>query len=174
MKRALVLALALACQTMTHAAGIPAHLTGIWATAESLYTGTTGQSALHLADDGLGVLVVSSAPAKRSAGAPDGDTPPRVVMALPARVTLEGDTVTVQVFMPDDKERPPPISCRYERAGPALTCGSSGNEPAIGMMTQRDTSLPADSQQMLANVRAWIAKTNATASAPRPAPATLP
>jgi hypothetical protein len=172
-KRALLLGLAVAWQLTAHAADvIPAHLTGVWGTAESLYAGTTGQSELHLQADGFGVLVGSSASPTLSSGPDKGKPGPRVVMGFPVRATWDGDIVTVAVFMPGEKNIPGPLPCRHEASGATLTCTMPDRGESV--MKRRSTTLPVDSVKLLKEMQAWLALEAGKAGGLPQAPSTRP
>jgi hypothetical protein len=143
---------------------LPAHLTGFWCTAESLYAGTVGQTELILADDGYGLFAGSTPPAHRLDGTNDGKPAPRAIIGSPVRVTLNGNMLTAHPFMPGGGKEAAEvatliISCRYDAAGPTLTCAG----PTGGPFTMRRISetIPAEVAQMLDAIRSQASATRA-------------
>jgi len=174
LKRACALALAAACTLPALADDlIPTHLTGVWGTAESLYAGTTAQSELHVQADGFGVLAGSTAPLIETAGPNKGKPAGRVVLGVPFRARLEGETLVVQPFNPDNpRDTGPSLRCRYEGAGPALHCTGEGKEtPNMKRLSASlDPRVAEGIQEMSVKLRAYAGK----ASALRPTPVTRP
>jgi hypothetical protein len=144
MKRVLSFAL-FACASAwgwaAHAANtLPDRLAGSWGTSASLFDGDTAQSMLHLAVDGYGLMAGSAAPPKPIIdGRTDASHTPRAVIGFPVHATLDGDTLTLQPFLPEGapaeqaaKAARIVITCRYEASGPALTCmGPDGTVNAM-------------------------------------------
>lgn len=158
MKHAITLALAIAWHLPLHAADtLPAQLAGIWGTAESLYTGTTAQSALQLEPDGFGILAGSSPPAT---GVDGGKQPPRAIIGFPVRATLLDDTLTLRAYWPgkidDAQAARMTLTCRYEKAVPALTC--TGPDKVAIVMRRLAATVDAEAATMIAAVRAQAAQ----------------
>ncbi|SFC62697.1 hypothetical protein [Massilia yuzhufengensis] len=177
-KRAILFALAAWQLSATAADVIPAHLVGVWGTAESLYAGTTAQAELYLQADGTGMLVGSSAPALHATGADKGKPDPtmRVVLGVPLRATLEGDVLSAQPFgMPGDRMPPPEeirVACRYDGASATLAC--KGPKPPDMLMKRRSATLPAEAVKAISDVFIAAAAYAGKAGAIRPAPSTQP
>jgi hypothetical protein len=179
LRHVVLFALVAACQLPAHAADtIPAHLAGVWGTAESLYTGTTAQSELHLSADGTGALAGSSPPLTHTAGPDKGKIEPRmrVILGVPVRGTVDGDVLTLQMVVKPGENGPTPeegrITCRFEARGQVLNC--SGTKPAgMGMKRLRDT-VPAEMADMIRGAIAEASGYAGKASALRPAPSTRP
>ena len=151
----LAMAMAYACQLSANAADIlPAYLVGTWGTAASLYEGRTGQSQMHLQADGFGVMVGSTPPAIRQDGVDDGQPAPRAIIGFPVRATLEGDVLKAQPFLPAQMVQQgsaPLIVCRYEAAGPALTC--TGPDKVPMPMKRHSATVPPEVASTIAGVR---------------------
>jgi hypothetical protein len=146
MSRLSLLALCVSCHLPVHAADVlPRHLTGTWGTAESLYAGVTGQTELLLLPDGLGAMRGSTPPALRADGIDDGKVAPRAIVGFPLRATADGDTITAKPFLPGGQQAAEvsrvTISCRYESAGPTLTCIGPDGVPMV-MRRVSDTVAP--------------------------------
>jgi len=149
------LALAAACCPSAHAADVlPAHLVGTWGTAPSLYDGTTGQSHLHFQADGFGVAVGSTPPTVRTDGVDDGKPAPRAVIGFGLRVRLDGEVLVAQPFLPGQPAQamPPPYRCRYDAAGPTLTCSVPTGGQALSLKRYHDT-LPDEVATMIEGLR---------------------
>jgi hypothetical protein len=158
MKRSILLTLITAWHLSLYAASdiLPTGLAGTWGTAESLYAGTTAQSALQLEADGFGILVGSTPPAKRLDGVDDGKPLPRAVIGFPVRASLDGDTLTLGAYWPGkidavQAERMH-LSCRYDAVTPALTC--TGPDKVAMVMRRLSDTVDADAAKMIAVVRA--------------------
>ncbi|MEW7849045.1 hypothetical protein AB2N08_10130 [Massilia aurea] len=134
---------------------LPSHLTGTWGTAESLYVGNTGQTDLHLAADGVGIMVGSTPPPQRISGVDDGTPPPRALIGFPVRATLGGTVLTVRPMALDPKDAARAarsvVTCSIDLAGPTLTCvGPKG--PAM-VMRRRSAVMSGEEARMLAELR---------------------
>ena len=153
---ACALALAVACCLSAHAADVlPAHLVGTWGTAPSLYDGTTGQSQLHFQADGFGVAVGSTPPAVRADGVDDGKPAPRAVIGFGLRAKLDGEVLVAQPFLPGQtaaQAMPPPYRCRYDAAGPALTCSVPTESAPLSLKRYHDT-VPDEVAKMIEGLR---------------------
>lgn len=179
MKRGLLLGAALAWQLSAHAADtIPAHLAGVWSTAESLYAGTTEQSELYLLADGTGVIAFSSKPATHTAGPDKGKPAPnmRIIMGSLLHAVADGDELVLKPFGAP-RDRIPrsdrvPISCHLEASGPSLVCSRPG-EPGM-VMKRRSETVPQEMARMIAGGFAEAAAHDSKASALPPAPSTPP
>jgi hypothetical protein len=162
MKRALplTLALAIALQLPVHAADVlPASLTGVWGTAESLDSGTAAQSFFHLDADGFG-FAVGSGGVQRMDGKDDGKPMPRPVIGFPVRATLDGDALTLRPFLrgqiDDAQSARMLIACRYDAAAPALTCtGPDGMEMHMRRLADK---VDAKVEEQIAAIRAQAAQ----------------
>ena len=162
MKRLLAVALAGAWHAGAAAADVlPAHLAGVWGTAESLYSGTVTQYELLLLADGFGTF--TGAHAGSPGRAQDGDKPMtgRVIMGLPLRATVDGDVLTAQPFIPRSLARagdklPAPesltITCRYAAQGKTLSCIGPDRRDIV-MKRYRET-VPAETVEMLRQIQA--------------------
>lgn len=143
---------------------MPAHLSGVWGTAESLWAGTEAQFELQLQLDGFGAFAGSTKPMTRTDGKPDQARPPRVILGLPFRATLDGDVLTVQPFMPPgsagpgDKGPSPQemtITCRYGAQEQTLRC--SGAKLVETVMKRRSETVSAEVTEGLKRMRAQLA-----------------
>jgi len=150
----------LACMLSWHAAVaaadvLPAHLTGSWGTAESLYDGESGQSQMHLDADGYGVMVGSTPRPQRIDGKNDAGPEVHAVIGFPLRATLDGTTLTARVVALDPKDaekaRRAETTCRYEAMGPTLTCSGPGRKPVV--MKRLSETVPAEIARTLQQVR---------------------
>lgn len=173
MKRAL-LALAAACALPALADDIvPAHLTGVWGTAASLFEGTTEQAEMHLQADGFGLLIGSSPPSTISSGPDKGKPGPRVTMGVPFRSGLDGATLTIVPFNPGYRQdRGPSVICRYQEAEATLHCNVDDRKSWI--MKRRSAALDTQTLQMIdemkTSLRAYAGKAGALLPAPAPRP----
>ncbi|USX26130.1 hypothetical protein NHH73_26795 [Oxalobacteraceae bacterium OTU3CINTB1] len=141
-----LLALCMSWPLLSHGANaLPRYLTGTWGTAESLYAGETGQTELLLLADGFGAMQGSTPPASRIDGSDDGKAAPRAIIGFPLRATADGDTITAKPFLPGGQQAAEmariAISCRYEAAGPTLTCIGPSGVPMV-MSRRSDTVAP--------------------------------
>ncbi|USX19922.1 hypothetical protein NHH82_29515 [Oxalobacteraceae bacterium OTU3REALA1] len=156
MSRFSLLALCMSWHLLVHAAdALPRHLTGTWGTAESLYAGATGQTELLLLADGFGAMQGSTPPATRIDGSDDGKVAPRAIIGFPLRATADGDTITAKPFLPGGQQAEKmariTISCRYEQAGPTLTClGPSGD---LMVMSRRSDTVAPEAAKMIEALR---------------------
>lgn len=136
----------------------PPHLLGTWGTADSLREGDTAQTQMYIAADGLGLIVGSSPPPTRLDGMPIGPNPPRVIMGFPLRVAVSGDILVARIVLFDPREAHEvernKIVCRYEFAGPVLSCRMPRDQPI--RMTRRDMPLSEDAERLLAQIRADV------------------
>lgn len=169
MKHTILLVLATACHVSASAADVlPPHLLGTWGTAASLYEGSTAQGQMHLAADGLGLLIGSTPPMVRADGADDGKPAPRAIIGVPLRATLEGDTLTVQGFMPPAaanasaatkaaaQQTAPPFHCHYDAAGPTLDCRDQKHP--LFLLKRYADSMAAEVASQLAAIRQALNK----------------
>lgn len=145
--------------------GLPAHLSGAWGTAESLYAGTVAQYELLLLADGFGSFTGSSRPATHISGPDKGKPAPdrRVVLGLPLRATFEGDILKVQPFIPAGHVRPRgdrptaeqlAFTCRYEETKKILRCSGVGPQRMEMVMKRYLDALPAETLEMLGKLQA--------------------
>lgn len=150
----------LACMLAWHAAVtaanvLPAHLTGTWGTAESLYDGEAGQSQMHLDADGYGVMVGSTPRPSRLDGKSDEGPGVRAFIGFPLRATLDGNTLAVRVVALDPKDvekaHRAETTCRYDILGPTLTCSGPGRKPVV--MKRLSETVPAEIVRTLEQVR---------------------
>ena len=155
MPRGLTIALLLAWPVAAQAQSLPPRLTGAWhGTAPDKPTQSVD---LYLAADGLG-LMVGSVEATPMPGAviEPGKPAPRIVAGLPARATLEGQTLTLQPFLPGAKPEPvkpmaqPAFTCQVD--DPSMTC--SGPDRSNFVLTRTGESLPDDAAAMIGQLRA--------------------
>ncbi len=134
---------------------LPPFLTGSWGTSESLYIGAGAQGELHLEPDGIGILAGSS-PEGKVSGKQSNQPARRVIMGFPVRATAEGDTLSLQPFLPSQVQPKElegrTVRCRYEKAGPTLTC--SGPDGIASDMRRRSAPLSAEIAAMIAAIRA--------------------
>ena len=174
MKRALLLALAVACQLPALADEVlPSQLTGVWGTAESLLAGTTEQAELYLYEDGFGLIIGSSAPPTISSGPDKGKPGPRITMGIPMRATFEGTTLTGRLFNPHDpRDTGPTLSCRHEASSAELHCAVPGQKGMV--MKRRSSSLDPEIVRMIDEMRIALRSHAGKAGALRPAPSTSP
>jgi len=149
-----------ACALGWHALGcaadvLPAHLTGTWGTAESLYAGETGQSQMHLDADGYGVMVGSTQAPQRIDGKDGEGSEVRAIIGFPLRATLDGRTLMARVVALDPKDaekaRRAETTCHYEAAGPTLTCTGPGRKPVV--MKRYSETVPTEIARTLEQVR---------------------
>ena len=151
-----VLALCMSWPLLAHAAdALPPHLTGTWGTAESLYAGATEQTELLLLADGFGAMQGSTPPASRIDGSDDGKAAPRAIIGFPLRATVDGDTITAKPFLPGGQQAAEmariAISCRYQPAGPTLTCVGPGGVPMV--MSRRSETVAPEAAKMIEALR---------------------
>lgn len=174
MKRALALALAAACQFPAMAEEvIPAQLTGVWGTAESLFAGTTAQTELYLYADGFGLMIGASAPAVISSGPDKGKPGMRITMGIPLWAKFDGTTLTGQLFNPGNpQDAGPTLSCRYEETGPALRCTAPDGSASV--MKRRSSSLDPEIVKKIDEMRIALRAQAGKPSALPPAPSTRP
>lgn len=177
MKRGLLLGLAIAWQMPALGADpIPPHLTGVWATADSLYAGTTAQSELYLQADGSGMIIGSPPPPVRLDGPERGTAAQnmRAVLGLPLRAVAEAEVLTLHPFWkgagPGAEKAG--FSCRYLAQGPALACVGSDRRDML--MKRRSSTVPPDAVAAIGAVFAEASATIVRAGAPRPGSSTLP
>lgn len=177
MKRGLLLGLAIAWQMPALGADpIPPHLAGVWATADSLYAGTTAQSELYLQADGSGMIVGSAPPPVCLDGPARGTAAAnmRAVLGLPLRAVAEAEVLTLHPFWkgtgPGAQQAR--FSCRYLAQGPALAC--VGSDKRDMLMTRRSSTLPPDAVAAIDAIFAEASATTVRAGARQPAPSTLP
>lgn len=134
---------------------LPRHLTGTWGTAESLYAGATEQTELLLLADGFGAMQGSTPPASRIDGSDDGKPAPRAIIGFPLRATADGDTITAKPFLPSGQQAAEmariAISCRYEPAGPTLTCTGPSGVPMV--MSRRSDTVAPEAAKMIEALR---------------------
>lgn len=134
---------------------LPAHLTGTWGTAESLYDGKFGQSQIHLDADGYGVMVGSTPSPHRLDGKVEEEQEVRAIIGFPLRATLDGTTLTARVVVLDPKDaekaRRAETTCRYEAAGPTLTCAGPRRKPLV--MKRYSETVPAEIARTLEQMR---------------------
>jgi len=156
---------------------MPAHLTGVWGTAESLDAGTTAQAELYLEADGFGLLIGSSPPGVFTAGPDKGKPVGRITMGLPFRARLEEGTLVVLPFNPGNPDDTGPTTrCRYQAMDAVLHCTTPGH----GTLLLKRRSAPMDANmaglidEMRIALRAHAGKASALRPAPAPAPARLP
>jgi hypothetical protein len=155
MKRVLTLAIAIALQVSAQAADVvPAHLTGTWGTAESLYAGTAAQNEMMLQANGFGLIAGSGTAPRRLDGVDDGKPALRAIIGFPVRATVDGDTLTARPFLPAGapadqaaKLASAVISCRYSAAGPTLTC--TGPDGVAFAMHRRSETIPEEAATMI-------------------------
>ncbi|MCC2971336.1 hypothetical protein [Massilia sp. IC2-476] len=172
MKRALIVALALASMVSADAAEqMPTHIAGVWSTAESLYAGTTGQTELYLLRDGTGAIGVSS-PAKAATDGPDkGKLKPhvRVIGGFAFRARMEGEVLVLQPIVDPGEGggRASPLRLTYWQTADGPILSSPGNAIPGEAMKRRSDTVPEQIAQMIAG---YLAKL----SAPRPAPSIRP
>lgn len=114
---------------------LPVHLSGTWATAESLYEGTDKQTEVYLLMDGFGIAVGSTQAAQRIDGTSDGKPGLRAIIGFPVQATLSGDILRVRLLFPAKKSvenvRGLELSCRYDSTGPTLTCIGPDGVPIV-------------------------------------------
>ncbi len=145
--------------------GLPAHLTGAWGTAESLYAGTVAQYELLLLADGFGTFTGSSPPMTHNSGPDKGKPAPhmRAVLGLPLRATFEGDILKVRPFIPAGHVRPGDngptaeqmaFTCRYEEKQKTLRCSGVGPQRMEMVMRRCLDALPAETLEMLGKLQA--------------------
>ena len=151
-----LLTLCMSWPLLAHAAdALPRHLTGTWGTAESLYAGAEGQTELLLLADGFGAMQGSTPPASRIDGSDDGKVAPRAIIGFPLRATAEGDTITAKPFLPGGQQAEKmariTISCRYEPAGPTLTCIGPSGGPMV--MSRRSDTVAPEAAKMIEGLR---------------------
>ncbi|MDY0962992.1 hypothetical protein [Massilia sp. CFBP9026] len=155
-KRTVLLACMLAWHAAVAAADVlPAKLTGTWGTAESLYEGKAGQSQMHLDADGYGVVVGSTSPPQRIDGKGDAGPEVRAIAGFPLHATLDGTTLTARMVALDPKDaeeaRSTLTTCRYDEAGPTLTCVGPGRKSVV--MRRYSETVPAEVARTLEQVR---------------------
>ncbi len=141
------------CHSLAAADGaLPAHMTGVWATAESLYAGTASQSEMHLQEDGFGMFAGSSAALPLADGVEDGAPAPRAVIGFLFSSTLDGTTLTLSPRVPANRQAAPPaLSCRYEEEGPKMICTGPDGRPIA--MSRRSKTVPPEAMRMIATLR---------------------
>jgi hypothetical protein len=147
--RHLITAGLLACALSAHGAdALPPYLTGTWGTAASLHEGTEKQANIYLLPDGFGALAGSTSAPRRADGVDDGKPAPRGIVGLPILATLDGDTLTARLFLPDTLSAAEVkgaasirIICRYQQAGPVMTCTGLDGAPTV-MKRHSDTTPP--------------------------------
>lgn len=162
MRRALLLGIAATWQVTAAAQDIiPAHLAGVWGTAESLYVGTAAQSELYLQADGLGVVRSSSKAPARIGGTPSAEPEPRLIVGLPLRARLDGNVLMAQPFLPPGLLPPGhkapdmdamKMSCRYQAQEATLTC--IGPDRVEMVMKRRSETLPPEAMELLKQMQA--------------------
>lgn len=134
---------------------LPRHLTGTWGAAESLYASATEQTELLLLADGFGAMQGSTPPASRIDGSDDGKAAPRAIIGFPLRATADGDTITAKPFLPSGQQAAEmariAISCRYEPAGPTLTCTGPSGVPMV--MSRRSDTVAPEAAKMIEALR---------------------
>ncbi|WP_137175493.1 hypothetical protein [Massilia sp. HP4] len=155
-KRSMLLALSLAWHAFATAADVlPAHLTGTWGTAESLFAGEDEQVELRLLPDGYGVMAGSTPPARRMDGSNATVPDMRIVMGFPLRATFAGDTLTARMIALDprqeDEARRTVITCRFDAGGQTLTCTVPAGPPVL--MTRRSEKVSEDTIRTIEEVR---------------------
>jgi hypothetical protein len=151
-----LLALCMFSHFLVHAAEtLPRHVTGTWGTAESLYAGATEQTELLLLADGFGAMQGSTPPASRIDGSDDGKAAPRAIIGFPLRATVDGDTITAKPFLPGGQQAAEmariAISCRYQPAGPTLTCVGPSGVPIV--MSRRSETVAPEAVKMIEALR---------------------
>jgi hypothetical protein len=173
LKPALLLALAAACPSSALAdAVVPAHLAGVWGTAESLYAGTTAQSELHLLANGTGIMAGSSPPMSYTAGPDKGKIDPtmRAVLGFALRASVDGDRVVLQLVAPPEANGPTPeearFACRYQAGGPTLACSVKGRPDIV--MKRRSDSVDDKTAEMIGDALIQASAYAGKASAVRP------
>lgn len=108
------------------APAFPEHLTGTWATAESLFAGIEAQAEVHLAADGFGIMAGSTPAPVRLDGVKDDKPAPRGIVGFPLRAEMDGPRLKLQLLMPPG-QRPKAVSqvvvvCTYKPDPATLTC----------------------------------------------------
>jgi hypothetical protein len=139
-----LLALLTACPLAAFAADtLPAHLVGTWGTDPSMDLRTPGHQIMLLRRDGYGMILASRPSVNGKPGEID-------LLAFPARVTLEGEVLTLKPVQsgksPESLEKQN-VSCRHNAAAATLDCSSLNG---AGGLFRRDTETVAEkwSQQL--------------------------
>lgn len=134
---------------------LPAELIGTWGTAASLYEGEVGQSEFYIIDDGYGVAVGSTPPARRKDGKDKEGVPLRALIGFPFHATLDGDILKLQILMPDKATQKATgegsITCNYEPATPTLRCAVPNSSPLV--LTRRSDTIPDEMVRMIESIR---------------------
>lgn len=104
----------------------PEHLTGTWATAESLFSGTEAQAEVHLAADGFGIMAGSTPAPVRLDGVKDDKPAPRGIVGFPLRAEMDGARLKLQLLMPPGQRMKAAsqvvVVCTYKPDPATLTC----------------------------------------------------
>lgn len=156
---AIAVALLATCAAAIHSTAsaadrVPAGLTGAWSNEALTYTGNNEQTTLYLQADGHGLLIGSQA-ASRLDGADDGKPPPRAVVGFPVDATVDGVTLTLQPFVPGQKQVAPDprmrFACVHDAANATLTC--TGPDRKAMVMQRRGDTIPPEMAAMLQSVQ---------------------
>lgn len=174
MKTRLFIAIALAWAVPAHAAEpIPAHLAGMWSTADSLYAGTTGQSELYLLEDGSGAIGFSSPPPTATSGPDKGKLLPhqRVILGFAFRAKLEGEVLVLHPAVKPSARggQPPQVRLAYRQTPEGPTLGAPDQAIPGETLKRRSDTVP---ERIATMIREGVSATEAGAA--RPAPATFP
>ncbi len=142
--------------TPAAAATLAARWTGSWGSADSLYAGTTEQTELHLAADGVGFMVGSTKPFVRMDGGPTPQPAPRATIGFGVRATVDGDVLVLAPFLPGqavtEAMRRMTVTCRYVDNGPALQCAAPTGTAAV--LKRREDAMSAEVVDMIEAIRA--------------------
>ncbi|MCC2958124.1 hypothetical protein LK542_21095 [Massilia sp. IC2-477] len=151
---------------------VPHYLGGVWATADSLFAGTTEQAELYLREDGFGLLIGSSAPATITSGPDKGKPGPRATLGMPFRSRLEGATLTIAPFNPGYRQdRGPMLICHYQEPDATLHCTA---DKKSWIMRRRSDTLDTTTAEMIEGFQIALRAYAGKASALLPAPSIRP
>lgn len=133
------------------APAFPEHLTGTWATAESLFSGTEAQAEVHFAADGFGLMAGSTPAPVRLDGVKDDKPAPRGIVGFPLRAEMDGARLKLQLLMPPG-QRMKAVSqvvvvCTYKPDPATLTCLPPSG-PALVMYHRSVSVEPVAAQQI--------------------------
>lgn len=156
LKRVSTLLLCGALHLAAHAADVlPVYLTGTWGTADSLYEGTDAQSAMYFLQDGFGMAVASTPPARRTDGSDDGKTALRAIVGFPFRATWAGEILTLHPFAPEGSGRRKKLGvsfpCNYDATALTLQCAFTGSPPIV--LTRRSEAVPDEILRTIESAR---------------------
>jgi hypothetical protein len=110
---------------------LPSHLVGTWGTDPSIDLGTPGKQVMLLRADGYGLILASRPSESGKPGSVD-------LLGLPARVTLEGNAVTLKPVHPSKSPgilEKQTVFCRHNATMATLDCSSG---IGAGGIFQRD------------------------------------